>query len=392
MIIDSPAAALQALCVRIEPVGVERVPIANVTGRVLAESVIADRASPAVDVSAMDGFAVRIEDLARDSLPIAGEIRIGQSPPELPPCAVLRIVTGGPLPRGADTVVRREDVSEEAGTIRVRPAARARVGDDVRRAGENGGPGCLVVSAGMVIAPAIASAIACFAGSEIDVRRRVRVAILVTGDELVDAGEAVTPWQVRDSNGPTLRAALAERWIEARTLPRVRDDEAAMRQAITAALEDSDALVITGGVSMGVRDHVPDALRAAGVDVLFHRLPMRPGKPVLGGIAEGGRPVLALPGNPVSVMVTARRLAWPAIARRAGITRTLPTPLVRLFPPATSCIAMWWHRAVRLREDGTAELVETRGSGDVVAIAGTDGFVELPPGASGEGPFPFHRW
>lgn len=391
---DSPAAALDALCARVSPVGVERVALGEASGRVLARALHTDRASPAVDVSAMDGFAVRVADLTQESLPIAGDVHIGQSPPELPAGAALRIVTGGALPRGADAIVRREDVDESGAEIRVTMAARdrARAGDDVRRCGENGEAGRLVVPAGELVDPAVASALACFAGPEVEVYRRARVAVLVTGDELVDAGAEASAWQVKDSNGLALRAALCAPWVTLHALPRARDDEDAMRRAITAALADADALVVTGGVSMGVRDHVPGALAAAGVEVLFHRLPMRPGKPVLGGVAEGGRPVLALPGNPVSVLVTARRLAWPAIAKLAGIARSKPPLYVRLVPSPSRSVALWWHRAVRLRTGGTAELVETHGSGDVVAIAQSDGFVELAPNASGEGPFPFYAW
>lgn len=389
---DSPAAALDALRARIEAVGIERVAAAGAAGRVLAEGIVTDRPSPAADVSAMDGFAIRVADRPLASIPIAGEIRIGREPPELAPGTALRIVTGGAIPRGADAVVRIEDVTVDGGAIRIAGAARIAEGAEIRRAGENADAGAIVAHEGTLIDAAIATAIASFGAAEVAVRRKVRVAIVVTGDELVDAGARATPWQVKDSNGPALAASLARTWVELVRTPRVADDERATREAIAGALADCDALVLTGGVSMGNRDHVPDALRACGVEVLFHKLPQRPGKPVLGGIAEGGRPVLALPGNPVSVLVTARRLALPAIAARGGIARVAPPARVRLVPAPDETISLWWHRPVRLASDGTASIVPSRGSGDVVAIAASDGFVEIPPGTAGEGPFPFYAW
>jgi len=391
---DSPDRALELLRSRITAVEHEHVEVPTSIGRVLGGELRADRPSPACDVSAMDGFAVRLADLARGPLPIAAEVRIGQPPPALVPGSVVRIVTGGAVPEGADTIVRREVVREEHGTIVVDPAAAAALvsGADIRRLGENGRAGDLVVAPGTVVDPATASAIASFGAAMLEVHRRVRVALLVTGDELVEPGAPATAWQVRESNGLALRALFLKPWMEVRSYPRAVDEPDAMRAAIETALEWADALVLTGGVSMGTRDHVPDALRACGVDVLFHRLPQRPGKPMLGGVAAGGRPVLALPGNPVSVLVTGTRIALPAIARRAGIARERAPVHVRLQPAPEDSISLWWHRPVRIAADGSASLVRLQGSGDVVAIAESDGFVELPPHASGAGPFPFYEW
>ncbi len=391
---SSPHEALDRLRARIVTVEREPVALPRAIGRVLAEDLRADRASPACDVSAMDGFAVRAEDLASGTLAIAAEVRIGQAPPALAPGSAVRIVTGGAVPEGADTIVRREDVREEGGVIVIEAGTAARIlpGAEIRREGENGRMGDPVVSSGTLLDATNASALASFGGSVIQVHRRVRVALLTTGDELVDPGAPATRWQVRDSNGLALRALLDRPWIELLSFPRAPDEPDAMRAAITAALSSADALVLTGGVSMGARDHVPDALRACGVEVLFHRLPQRPGRPVLGAIAPGGRPVLALPGNPVSVQVTGRRLALPAIARRAGITRDRARIAVCLHPALPDSGALWWHRLVRIAPDGTASIVPSSGSGDVVAIAKSDGFVEIPPRTAGAGPFPFYEW
>ena len=390
----SPHDALAALRAETVIVERERVELPRALGRVLAEDLRADRPSPACDVSAMDGFAVRARDLARGTLAIAAEVRIGRPPPALVPGSAVRIVTGGAVPEGADTIVRREDVQEEAGAIVIETstAARIAVGAEIRREGENGREGDPVVGAGTLLDAANASALASFGRSTIDVHRRVRVALLMTGDELVDPGAPATRWQVRDSNGLALRALLDRPWIELLSFPRIPDDLDATRASITTALSSCDALVLTGGVSMGVRDHVPDALRACAVEVLFHRLAQRPGRPVLGGIAPGGRPVLALPGNPVSVQVTGRRLALPAIAWRAGMTRGRAPIAVLLRSALPDSGALWQHRLVAIAPDGTASIVPSSGSGDVVAIAKSDGFVEIPPRTTGAGPFPFYDW
>src|SRR5262249_19811723 len=147
-----------------------------------------------------------------------------------------------------------------------------------------------------------------------------------------------------------------------------------------------------GGVSMGERDLVPAALRDLGVRVIFHRLPQRPGQPLLAGVASGGRPVLALPGNPVSVLVTARRFACAALARRAGASALDQPAIVPLERGDDASIALWWHRPARLFAPGRAELVATRGSGDVASIARSDGFVEMPPNAKGAGPWSWFPW
>jgi molybdopterin molybdotransferase len=389
---DSPDDALAALCSRVAPVPRERVKVELAAGRVLAEDLLTDRPSPACDVSAMDGFAIRVADRALSTLLVSGEVRIGCEPLALAPGSALRIATGAAIPLGADAVVRIEDVTVRDDRVQIRSDAMVSVGAEIRRAGENAGSGATVARAGSVIDGAIASAIASFGGARVLVYERVRVAVIVTGDELVENGGDATRWQVKDSNGPALAVALGRAFVEIERLPRIPDDERALRDAITSALSCCDALVLTGGVSMGARDHVPASLRACGVDVLFHKLPQRPGKPVIGGIASGGRPVLGLPGNPVSVLVTARRLAAPAVGRRGGVTRSSPPSMVRLLPPSSQTISLWWHRPVRLGGGGTASIVESRGSSDVVAVAASDGFVEIPPGSSGEGPFPFYRW
>lgn len=395
----SPAAAILDLLASTRPVAVTEVPTAEAVGRYLAAGrpLHSDRDSPAHDVSAMDGFCVRAADLP-GPLPIAGEVRIGLAPPDQPAGACLRIVTGGPVPAGADLVVKREDVHDDGRriTIDAAVAARLRPGEHIRRRGENGLAGAAVGRDGQRVTPALVGTLASMGIASVEVHRPLRVAVLVTGDELRPSdAPRLEPWELRDSNGPALVALLrAAPWIGTIDARRVADDEAALDAAIDHALATCDALLLTGGVSMGHRDFVPGCLARAGVATHFHTVPQRPGKPVLGGIARAGQPVLALPGNPVSVLVTARRMAWPVLRRLAGgpATDVSADAMVQIRTPDAKRLDLWWQRLVREVEPGSVDLVGGMGSGDVLAAGASDGFVELPPGASGFGPWPFHRW
>ncbi len=393
----SPAEALAALLSQVQPVETESVSLAQAPGRILAQAIIADRPSPSVDVSSMDGYAVRLADLAIAELPIAGEVRIGREPPQLPEGACLRIVTGGAIPAGADAVIKREDVVEYGDRVALPHEVKIQSGQNIRRAGENLLSGASVAFGGRAITPAIGAALAAFGVARPTVFRRVRLSILTTGDEVVPPEMMPTPWQLRDSNAAALRAMFQPLQFVEIVHQHIPDDQVMMNDAVAAAIAGSDALILTGGVSMGHRDYVADALAAAGVRTVFHGLPQKPGKPVLAGIGLNGRPVLALPGNPVSVLVTARRSALPALFARAGCHAGVVCPsgsshLVHLANPDSVSIQLWHHRLVKLATPGHAELLSSRSSGDVPGAAGADGFVEVPPNQQGAGPWPYYSW
>lgn len=390
----SPEEAVSRLNARAAAPTTERVPLAQATGRVLAQSVVADRPSPPVAVSSMDGYAVCVATLGAGRTPVRGDVHIGREPAPLARGGVARIVTGAPIPKGADAVIKREDVAEEPGAIVVSDQIirSLRAGAFIRKAGENIAGGSEVIGPGREIGPQIVGALGAFGCHEPEVFRRVRVGILVTGDELVAPGENPTPWQIRDSNGPVLSALLSRHgWLETLPVRRSGDDPTALADHARELLAEADALVVTGGVSMGVRDFVPGVLSGLGAEILFHTVRQRPGKPVLGAITADGRPVLALPGNPVSVLVTARRILIPVLSRLAGLAPVSPTT-VTLVDSDQEQLDLWWHRSVTLSGPGTARLVGGRGSGDVVSAARSDGFVEVPPGRGGPGPWAFYRW
>ena len=386
--LDPPHEALARLLEAVGPVGDQAVDLGQASGRVLARAVTTDRPSPPADVSAMDGYAARLADLVPGRrLSVSAEAIIGQLPPPLTPGAVVRIGTGGCLPPGAEAVIRREHV-EESGNVVVLPggSSDARPGANIRRCGENAPAGATVLASGGVIRPGAAAALAAFGVARPRVFRRVRVGVLVTGDELRSTVDPVRSWQIRDSNGPALAAALSVLpWVEPLPPRRVADDPNATRHALARALSEADVVLTTGGVSMGDHDHVAEALRSIGGRVVYHGLAMRPGKPNLGGLSVEGKAVLGLPGNPVAVLCGLTRLVMPVLRRVGGFTQPLPSqPLIEVGNADRRTLKLWWYRPVRLRDSGSAELLEHRGSGDIAAAAAIEGFVEVAPDSIGQ--------
>lgn len=465
----SPAEAVDAMiaCVASTPAAerkTDRVALAQVLGRVLAESVTLDRDSPAFDHSAMDGYALRLADFARIAaaplegasspttactsegttrIPVVGESRIGSEPPAMPsrgaPNAI-RIVTGAGVPSGADCIVKREDVTEHAGvddavgrgagdgvdigvaaiSIASGVLAGLRAGDNIRRRGENARAGEIVLHAGSIVSAAGVGVLAGVGATTVDVTARVRVAIITTGDELVPPDQVPATFQIRNSNAPALQAILgALGWLEVTRVVHVRDDGPILDEQLRAATTDADAILLTGGVSMGHRDPVRAAVERLGARIIFHGLPQRPGKPMLGAIvqnppgsgspaspqidrgvgpaARGPIPIFGLPGNPISAMVTSTRIVVPVLAAMAGSKRLTPSVSARLVTinnPDGKSLDLWWHRLAVLESDGSARLLPALGSGDIVAGGRSDGFVEIPPGArlDSKTPVTFFAW
>ena len=386
----SPGEALACLLGRLAPVATETLPLGDASGRVVAESITADRPHPAADLSAMDGYAVRVAD-ARGEVPVCGEVETGRAPPPLARGAAMRIFTGGALPEGAETVIRREDLAESPDRIVVPDDLRVKTGQNIRYRGENAEQGAVVVRAGTVLSPARICAAAAFGRNQVRVYRTVRVAVMVTGNEVVGNGELAAT-EIVDANGPAVVGLLEQVPFATITeVAHVADDLHETREVLARLVDGADAVLVTGGVSMGDHDYVP-AAAASVAEIVFHGLPIRPGRPMLAAVRDDGRLILGLPGNPLSVMTAARRFGLAAIGRRAGLEARPPVPAVRLVEPDGRTLRLWWYRPVVLVDDGTAALVPSKGSGDVVSAAASDGFIELPPGADGEGPWPFYRW
>jgi len=312
----------------------------------------------------------------------------------LHPRSAVRIFTGAAVPHGAEAVVPREHCIESEHQVVIEGAPnRYTMGANIRRRAENASRGELVLGPDCLIDGPRASTIATFHESRhIQIRRKVRVSIINTGDELIEAGEPLQPWQIRDSNGPLLHTMLAANsWITVRRI-QVKDSAEQIEMRVREALDQSDAILLTGGVSMGDTDHVPGAIQATGAEIVFHKLPIRPGKPILGAVGPRGQLILGLPGNPVSVAVTYRRFAYPllcTISGQSGLTFSVP---VHVQSQDEKTLELIWFRLVTFNETGKAEILANQGSGDLAALGRSHGFVEIPSGTSSNGSFQFYDW
>ena len=366
--------------VRVRPRGTERVGLEAAFGRILARDAIADVRYPADARSTMDGFAVRSED--RDApRRIVGTIRMGHAPPgPLRPGEAMRIPTGGVLPPGADAVLPVEDAAEHGDQLV--PAAVPAAGDCFTPAGDDMDPGDVVLRAGRRIAAAELSVLATLGVVAVEVYLRPRVAIVSTGDELVDPGARPGPGQVRDSNRWAVAGGLMALGCEVLHLPRAADEVETIRDRIAAGLAAADAVVLTGGSSVGARDHVPAAIDALGPPgVVVHGLRVKPGKPTVFG-AAGTQPVIGLPGNPTSALTILDAIASEVFRALTGETGARRATVAAVAAEPFSGRAGWtWYVPAVLDGEGGARPLVLRSS-HTSLLARADGYVVLGPAVS----------
>jgi len=306
----------------VKPVGVERVAILQALGRVTAEDLLAPRDMPACDNSAMDGYAVRAADCHAVPLKlrVTGHINAGgEIPGPVTPGCAIRIMTGAPLPSGCDAVVPVEDTDGGRETVTVTAPVTPR--QHIRFTGEDVGKGERVIPAGTLIRPPEISMLASFGMAEVPVFRPPLVAILSTGDELVDVGEPVGEGKIVNSNAFSLAAAVMESGAVPRIVGIARDNRESLRKKIAEGLE-ADCLITSAGVSAGDSDLVREVLAELGVDQLFWKVAIKPGAPLAFGL-HGEKPVFALPGNPVSTLVTFEEFVRPALLKMMGHRRVI---------------------------------------------------------------------
>lgn len=387
-----PALSVDAARLRAEaaaaPVAeTELLPLDHACGRVLAAPARAVAALPPFDNSAMDGYALRLSDLGGEGpweLPLSQRIAAGdRGDRPLAPGTAARILTGAPVPPGADAVVMQEKVARRGDRILI--AERPRPGQNIRRRGEDVPEGAEALPAGLALTPPRLALLAGCGLPEVAVRRRVRVAILSTGNELVEPGQARGPGQIHNSNRVLLRAALAPLpWAETTDLGILPDDPRAIRAAIRAAAEAHDVVISSGGVSAGEEDHILDALRAEAAELDVLKVAIRPGKPLTVG-RLGSTLYFGLPGNPYAAAITFAQIARPALRKVAGLTGEpdswLPavagfacrrTPGRREFIPVT-----WTRRDVLGRP--LLERLGPGGSAALSPLARAMGIAVIPP-------------
>jgi len=368
-------AALARLRATLAPVaGLERVPLAAALGRTLAETPTAAVAVPPFDSAAMDGWAVRAADLGRGPLPVGGRIAAGH--PAALPLRVghaYRIFTGAPVPAGLDCVIRQEDAHESDGGLLLPPCG---AGANIRRAGEAVAMGDQPLAAGTILRPPHLGVAASIGLAELVVRRRLRVAVFSSGDELHDPGQPLPPAGQYDANRTTLGAALRAMGCAVADLGILPDRLDVLTEALGGAAAAADLIVTSGGVSVGEEDHVKPAIRALGHLDLW-RLALKPGKPLAVG-RIGATPILGLPGNPVAALVTFLLVGREVVAALGGAI--LP-PARRYRVAASFALSKPAGRRdlrrASLDARGAAVLYPSDSSGVLVSVIGSEGFVDL---------------
>ncbi|VXC59197.1 gephyrin-like molybdotransferase Glp [Pseudomonas sp. 8O] len=357
---------------------VEQVELAEADGRVLAEPLIATLDLPPWANSAMDGYALRLADWNNQALPVSQRIQAGTAPTPLQPGTCARIFTGAPLPEGADTVEMQENAElDESGCVMFRESLK--VGQNVRAQGQETCVGECVLPAGTRLGPIELGLAASLGAARLSVRRRLRVAVLSTGDELVEPGQAIGPGQIYNSNRRLLIAWLQRLGcsvVDAGILP---DDLQRTREAL-GALGEVDLILSTGGVSVGEADFLGMALREAG-ELALWKLAIKPGKPLTFGHYQGV-PVIGLPGNPASTLVTFGLLARPYMLRRLGVQRV--EPLGFLVPAGFAWGKPGMRREyLRARlENGRAVPYANQSSGVLRSAAWAEGLAEVMEGST----------
>lgn len=363
---------------------VEPCPLRDAVGRVLRADLRADRDQPPFDRVMMDGIAIAFTDWETGCRRFAvdGVQGAGQAPMALAgPGHAVEVMTGAVLPDGADCVIRVEDITRTDAMAEVQESAAAARHQHIHQRGTDRTSGTLIVAAGARLRPPEIAIAASIGAATLPVTVPPRVAVVSTGDELVDVSETPLPHQIRRSNGYAIEAGLRTLGIGSVELEHAADDPATITARLDGLLSRCDLLILSGGVSMGRFDYVPGVLHTLGVNCVFHKVAQRPGKPMWFGMSRAGQPVFALPGNPVSASVCFQRYVAPFIASAMGLM-AWPRPRYRLGREHTFMPALTQFLPVALAapdDGGTVAMPHpVNSSGDFGALSATSGFVELP--------------
>lgn len=376
-------AAREAILGAIPGSGAEAVAVGSCVGRVLAQSVVAERDQPPFDRVMMDGIAIAHAEFGsgRREFPVQATQAAGDERLVLREGRCIEIMTGASLPENADCVVPIERISMANGKAVIEADYEAQLRQFVHARGSDHRQGTELLTPGKRISATDVAVIASAGLPTIDVASAPSISVISTGNELVPAGAPIAAHQVRLSNGPAVVAMLEQHGFARGRHDHLADEPELLEDRIAQHLEAADVLVLSGGVSMGKADYVPAVLARLGVDVIFHKVSQRPGKPLWFGMGPKNQTVFALPGNPVSTLVCCREYVIPALQQAAGLRAAAPefaslTQDVSFAPPLTCFLP------VRLLSSTAGQAlampVHTNTSGDFASLAGTDGYVELP--------------
>jgi len=379
------AAAQAAIDKHVQPMPIISRPLRELTGTVLAETVYMERDQPPFDRVAMDGIALSTQcdrgiELS-SGLMIGGTQAAGMAPLALPSTAhCIEVMTGAHLPDSCDCVVPVEKIRIEGGKAHLNQDTTIEPWMNIHRRGSDAHKGDAILKPGVRLRSVDIAVIASAGYAEIQVHRTPRVAVISTGDELIEPGQPVLDWQIRRSNSYALLSVLNKNGLSASDahLPDKPDE---LRMRLSSIIDAHDVLILSGGVSAGRFDFIPQVLNDIGVSTVFHKVLQRPGRPMWFGTRDDNKTVFALPGNPVSILVCMYRYVMRGLYRMMGLTTTTPASakLVGNFvahPSLTTFVPV-------VLEKRTATIKAHRntlnGSGDLVSLLATDGFVELPP-------------
>jgi molybdopterin molybdotransferase len=376
----TPAEAESRILPLREPFPAIRCPLEITPGRFLRQDIVADHDFPPFDRVMMDGIAVRFADIGAGlrRFRICGTAAAGHNMPALPPesGSAIEVMTGASLPGGADCILPCEWYRETSGAAELDPDARPASDAFIHRRGSDHRTGDVLVRPGVRLGPVELSLAAACGCAELDVSHHLRVAVIGTGDELVPVATQPGPGQIRQTNIVALAAALqlaGHPTLESGHLP---DEPQHLREALAGIFARNNAVILTGGVSKGRRDHVPEIVAQLGGECVLHGIAQRPGKPMAVWSVPDGPVVFGLPGNPVSALVCLRRYVLPALNHWCGATATLPcTRLLAEDVEAPGNLALFLP--VTGEGSGDVRPSPVANSGDFAGLAGSTGFVEL---------------
>jgi molybdopterin molybdotransferase len=395
-------AAVSLINERMPQYPAENLSIGECQGAILRQQVLAERDQPPFDRVTMDGIAIRSPASAADArqkyrvagIQAAGApaIKLGDS------TNCVEIMTGAMLPGDADTVIPVERIRLEGDHAVLEPGYEPTPGQFIHRQSSDHGAGQPLLEPGITLGPPEMAVLTIAGSASVEVARWPSIAVISTGDELIDVGEPIEKFQIRSSNDRAITAALQKRGCARSERSHLLDDPEQLRTEISRLHQRHDVLILSGGVSMGKYDYVPQIMDELSIKLVFHKILQRPGLPMWFGISVDGKPVFALPGNPVSSLVCLARYVLPAIKKAMGAAERRPAT-VQLSAPVEFQPDLTYFLPVVLSYNNAGELhaipKQTNTSGDFVSLAGTDGIVELRRGQDefpAGYPAPFYRW